>query len=350
MKEQLSIRAWQVLIGTTVLSGGDWPGDSNYWTSEEKANSHAFTKMRGGWKDVTVAEVDSPRISKIEGQRAETEEEILFVKWVTKVISENYPDQVKWPDFVLCLYYDKTIHNLPKFGCLSELEWLRYRDESDLAVSQTGSWHDKYESDSDIWGEMLDLSKKLTHYCVRIKEDRAKIAKVEKLRITIQTRDNLVKYYTKTQRSGLEKIAALMAKHPVEISFVGGLRSVVEDADKLKQDDLKSLNFSDWLEGRWKDCSLYESCPEYLKKAEATGDPKDLPLIVWPEWLEYRNENDAEQRNRRRRDPDLNAEVWGDHMHRMKKYRRSRWNGVMYFLGERGGIYLINGSGRREYL
>jgi len=350
MEEHTSARAWQVLAGSEVLSGGDWPGDCNCWTTEEKAKAHAFTVMSDGRKNVTIAEVDPPCISKMDDQTTITEEEDLFVRWVTTVIAENYPDKARWPDFVLRLYHDNATYNLPRFGCLSELEWLRYQEESDLTGSQSAPWLDKYESDSDIWDELIDLSQKLTHYCARIGKDDAKLVNVERFKITIQARDNFVAYYTETKKAGLEKIAALMAKHPVEVAFIGGLKSVDEETDELKQDDFKSLNFSDWLERRWKDTCLYESCPEYLKMAEATGDPKDLPLTVWPEWLEYRNENNVEERNRRRRDPELNADVWEDHMHRMMKYRRSRWKGEMYFLGERGGVYRINGMGRREYL
>lgn len=350
MEEHASARAWQVMIGTAVLSGGDWPGNYNYWTTEEKANAHAFTKIRDGWNNVSVAEVDPPRMPNKNDKTTKTEDQDLFANWVIKVISENYPDKEKWPDFVLRLYYDRAAHNLPKFGCLSELEWLRYQEESNLVAGQSGAWLDKYKSDSDIWDELVGLSKKLTHYCSSIGEDRAKLACAEKFKITIQTTDDLAEYYMKTKKAGLEKIAALMAKHPVEVVFVGGLRSVDRNANELKQDDLKSINFSNWLEGRWKESGLYESCPEYLKKAEATGDPKDLPLTVWPEWLAYRNENDAEERNRRRKNPELNADVWEDHVYRMTKYRRSRWQGEMYFVGERGGVYRINAAGRREYL
>jgi hypothetical protein len=350
MEEHASARAWQVLAGSEVLSGGDWPGEYNYWTTEEKAKAHAFTNMSFGRKNVTVIEVDPPLISRTDDQPKKTEEEDLFVKWVTKIIAENYPDKARWPDFVLRLYHDKTTHNLPKFGCLSELEWLRYQEESDIIGSQSVSWLDKYESDSDIWDELIGLSQELTHYCARIGEDDAKLVNAERFKIIIQTRDIFVAHYTKTKKAGLEKIAALMAKHPVEIAIIGGLKSVDKETDELKQDDLRSLNFSEWLEKRWKDTGLYETCPEYLKMAESTGDPKDLPLTVWPEWLEYRNENNAEERNRRRRDPELNADVWEDHVHRMMKYRRSRWKGEIYFLGERGGVYRINGAGRREYL
>lgn len=348
MDKYVSTRAWQVLADTAVLSGGDWPGYCNYWTTEEKANAHAFTMIRDGLKNVTVTEVDPPCTSSKDGQGIQAGDDELFEKWVTKVISENYPDKTRWPDFIFGLYHDKTTRNLPLFGCLSELEWLRYQEDNDQAGRISGSWLDKYDSVSDIWGELIGLSQKLTHYCARIGEDDAKLLNVERLKITIQTRDRFVAYYTTTKKAGLEKIAALMAKHPVEVAFVGGLKSV--DNDELKQDDLKSLNFAQWLERRWKDTGLYESCPEYLRIAEATGDPKDLPLTVWPEWLEYRNENDAEERNRRRKDPDLNADVWEDHVHRLMKYRRSRWKGEVYFLGERKGVYRINSAGKREYI
>jgi hypothetical protein len=329
-----------------VLSGGDWPGDSRYWTTEEKANAHAFTRIRDAWPNVTVVEVDPPRISNTNDQATKTEEEGLFADWVSQTISKNYPDKSKWPEFVSRLDCNKLIANLPKFGCLSELEWLRYQEKGDSTEGQSGSWLDRYESDSDVWAELVDLSNRLTHYYVHIDEDKMRLAKAEKLRITIQTRDSLLEYNTKTKKAGLEKIAALMAKHPVEVVFVGGL----EDRDELKQENLETLDFPDWLERRWKETDLYDSCPEYLKVAETTGNPKDLPLTVWPEWLEYCRKNNAEERNIRRKNPDLNAEVWEDHWHRMLKYNRSRWKGEMYYFGERGGVYRVNSAGRREYL
>lgn len=279
-----------------------------------------------------------------------SEEENQFTKWVNETVAENYPDQSRWPEFVSHLCDKMDVRSLPKFGCLSELEWLRYRDRDKPVGDQAESWLDRYSSEADIWDELLDLSRRLTHYHVSLSADRARLAKVERLTITIQTSDDFVAYYEKTKKGGLEKIAALMAKHPVEVVFVGGLENVGEYKYELNQADLQTLNFPEWLEGRWKDCGLYESCPEYLQKAEATGDPKDLPMTAWPEWIEYRKENDAEDRNRRRKDPNLNAEVWEDHVHRMMKYRRSRWKGEMYFIGERGGVYRISGAGRREYL
>lgn len=345
MEASVSSRAWQVLAGAEVLSGGDWPGDSRYWTTEAKANAHAFTRIRDGWSNVTVVEVNPPRISNTNAQPT-TREESLFTEWVSQTIAKNYPDKSKWPDFVGRLDCNKVIASLPKFGCLSELEWLKFQGKGSSAESESGSWLDRYQSDSDVWSELVDLSHRLTHYHVKIDEDRMRLAKVAKLRITIQTRDDLLEFFVKTKKAGLEKIGALMAKHPVEVVFVGGM----EDIDELKQQDLESLNFPDWLERRWKETDLYDSCPEYLKVAETTGNPKDLPLTVWPEWLEYRRKNNAKERNVRRKNPDINADVFEDHWHRMLKYRRSRWKGEMYYLGERGGVYRINSAGRREYL
>jgi hypothetical protein len=56
----LSKKAWQVLIHGCVASGGNWPGDYNYWTSKELAETHAATKVEAGWKEVQVVEVDPP--------------------------------------------------------------------------------------------------------------------------------------------------------------------------------------------------------------------------------------------------------------------------------------------------
>lgn len=122
------------------------------------------------------------------------------------------------------------------------------------------------------------------------------------------------------------------------------------EASKLMADTEPPLSFSEWLEHRWKECGIYQSCPEYLLKAQSTGKPEDLPLTVWPEWLAYCRQNDHTERERRRSDPDLNTEIWDDHLYRLRRYRRSRWNGEMYFVGERGGYYRIGGTGRREYL
>ena len=107
--------------------------------------------------------------------------------------------------------------------------------------------------------------------------------------------------------------------------------------------------FKEWLERRWSEIG-YTSCPDHLLKAQRTGDPKDLPTMVWPDWLAYCREHDYEERARRLADPDLNAEVWEDHLERLRKFGRSRWGGDMYFVGERGGYYRIGGTGRREYL
>lgn len=108
-------------------------------------------------------------------------------------------------------------------------------------------------------------------------------------------------------------------------------------------------DFSEWLQSRWKAIG-YTSCPEHLRKAQKTGDPKDLPVAIWPEWLAYCREHNHAERERRLADPDLNAEVWEDHLERLRKFRRSRWAGDMYFVGERGGYYRIGRTGRREYL
>jgi len=53
-------KAWQVFIGDAVLSGGDWPGDYRYWTTKEKADHHAESKVKSGWTNVKVEEVDPP--------------------------------------------------------------------------------------------------------------------------------------------------------------------------------------------------------------------------------------------------------------------------------------------------
>ena len=273
-------------------------------------------------------------------------QKVLFEEWVEKTIAENYPDRNRWPDFVARLNRERSPNNLPSFGSLSEIEWLRHQEKAAQPEANRESWLDRYETEAEIWEQLLDLSKKLTHYNAKINEERTKLLKAERLKITIQTTSLLASFYTKTKKGGLERIASLMAKHPIEIVFVGGF----DDTDDLNQSDLKPLSFPKWLERRWKDCGLYASCPEYLRKAETTGDPKDLPLTVWPEWLDYRRENNAEERNRRRKNPELNAEVWDDHMYRLIKFGRSRWNGEMYFAGERGGLYRINRTGRREYL
>jgi len=194
VEASISSRAWQVRAGAVVLNGGDWPGDSRYWTTEEKANAHAFTRIRDAWPNVTVVEVDPPRISNTNDQATKTEEEGLFADWVSQTISKNYPDKSKWPDFVSRLDCNKLIANLPKFGCLSELEWLRYQEKGDSTEGQSGSWLDRYESGSDVWAELVNLSNRPTHYHVKIDEDRMRLAKAEKLRITIQTRDVLLKY------------------------------------------------------------------------------------------------------------------------------------------------------------
>lgn len=107
--------------------------------------------------------------------------------------------------------------------------------------------------------------------------------------------------------------------------------------------------FAEWLQDRWQAIG-YSSCPDHLKKAEKTGDPKDLPAAVWPEWLAYCRENNRAERDRRLGDPDLNAEIWEDHLDRLRRFGRSRWEGEMYFVGARGGHYRIGGTGRREYI
>lgn len=108
------------------------------------------------------------------------------------------------------------------------------------------------------------------------------------------------------------------------------------------------LPFPEWLERRWKETG-HLTCPDHLQKAERTGDPEDLPTLAWPEWLAYTREHNHQERSRRLADPNLNAEILADHKARLRNFGRSRWKGDMYFVGERGGLYRMGKSGRREY-
>lgn len=109
------------------------------------------------------------------------------------------------------------------------------------------------------------------------------------------------------------------------------------------------LNFRDWLRERWEKIG-YEECPQHLLKAFKSGEPTDLPVGVIGEWNTYKRGNDPVERERRLNDPSLNAEVWDIHVERMHKFGRSRWEGRMYYIGERGGLYYLSDSGGRVYV
>jgi len=49
-----------VLAGEAVLSGGDWPGNYQYWISRDNAEAHAKKRIESGLLDIRVIEVDPP--------------------------------------------------------------------------------------------------------------------------------------------------------------------------------------------------------------------------------------------------------------------------------------------------
>jgi len=122
-----------------------------------------------------------------------------------------------------------------------------------------------------------------------------------------------------------------------------------EIPDRRISQDGSMLEFKDWLRERWEKIG-YEECPEHLLKAFESGNPLDLPVGIIGEWNTYRRGNDPVERQRRLNDPSLNAEVWEIHIERLQRFRCSRWQGRMYHVGERGGLYYISDSGSRVYV
>ena len=49
-------------------------------------------------------------------------------------------------------------------------------------------------------------------------------------------------------------------------------------------------------------------------------------------------------------DPEVNTQNFDIHCERLNKYKRSRYNGEMEYMGPRGGIYTISASGKRNYI
>lgn len=75
-----------------------------------------------------------------------------FNTWLESAIACNYPDKNKWPEFIERALCFKSPDYLPKIGCLSKAEWLKYCDQNNLV----SSWTDKYSSAASLKQEILE--------------------------------------------------------------------------------------------------------------------------------------------------------------------------------------------------
>ena len=149
---------------------------------------------------------------------------------------------------------------------------------------------------------------------------------------------------------------AFKSGNPIDLPFgIGGEWNTYKRLNQppppsqRQSDPQISAQLRDWLKERWETIGFTE-CPEHLLDAFESGEPSDLPVLIKGEWNVYRRMSDPVEREKRLNDPSLNAEIWEIHIERLRRFRCSTWQGRMYFLGKRGGLYYICDSGSRVYV